>query len=55
MDPKKLVVLAVAVLMLFYVIVRPADAAQSVHEVLCLLEDAANGLFAFTKEFFAGI
>jgi hypothetical protein len=54
-DGKKLVILSVAALMLFYVIVNPADAACTVQQVLGLLEDGANGLFAFTKEFFADI
>lgn len=55
MDAKKLVILSVAALMLFYVIVNPADAACTVQQVLGLLEDGANGLFEFTREFFADI
>lgn len=53
-DGKKLAVLSVAALMLFYVVVDPAGAAGVVQDVLATLEDGANGLFAFAREFMAG-
>ena len=52
MDGKKLAILSVAALMLFYVIVNPADAACTVQQLLGILEDGANGLFAFFRNFF---
>lgn len=54
MDGKKLAVLSVAALMLFYVVVDPAGAACVVQDVLAILEDGANGLFAFARELMAG-
>lgn len=53
-DAKKLVVLSTAALMLFYVIVDPQGAACLVEDVLLILQDAANGLFSFFREFLAG-
>lgn len=52
MDAKKVAVLGVAALMLFYVIVNPTEAACTVQELLGMLEDAANGLFQFVDRFF---
>ncbi|MGH3470325.1 MAG: hypothetical protein ACRDQF_21615 [Thermocrispum sp.] len=53
MDAKKAAVLAVAALMLFYVVVDPTGAACVVEDVLVILQDAATGLFAFFREFLA--
>ncbi|MGH3451180.1 MAG: hypothetical protein ACRDQW_10725 [Haloechinothrix sp.] len=52
MDAKKTAVLAVAVLVLFFVISAPTQAADAAHTLLGALEDAAIGIVTFLKHLF---
>lgn len=54
MDAKKLAVLAVAVLLLFFVITQPGTSAQMVHNILSMLQDAAESLISFMSNLFNG-
>lgn len=54
MDAKKLAILAVAVLLLFFVITRPGDSADMVHSILGMLQDAAESLISFMSQLFNG-
>lgn len=53
MDAKKLAVLAVLAVLLFFVITAPKQAADAAHTVLGALEDAAIGIVSFFKNLFA--
>jgi hypothetical protein len=48
-DAKKVAVLGVAALALFYVIVNPTDAACLVEDLFAALEEGANRLFTFAE------
>lgn len=54
MDAKKLAILAVAVLLLFFVITQPSTSADMVHNVLGMLQDAAESLISFMSNLFNG-
>lgn len=54
MDAKKLAVLAVAVLLLFFVITQPSTSADLVHNILGMLKDAAESLITFVSQVFNG-
>lgn len=54
MDAKKLAILAVAVLLLFFVITQPGTSAQMVHSILAMLQDAAESLITFMSNLFNG-
>lgn len=53
MDAKKLIVGLVAVFVLFYLITEPTQSANTVHQVLGWLRDAAESLIVFIKQLFA--
>lgn len=54
MDAKKLAVLAVAVLLLFFVISQPDASANMIHNILGMLQDAAESLISFMSNLFNG-
>ncbi|MGH3449537.1 MAG: hypothetical protein ACRDQW_02200 [Haloechinothrix sp.] len=53
MDVKKVAIIVVAALLLFYVISNPAEAAGGVQTILGWLGDAANQIITFIEQLFA--
>lgn len=53
MDVKKLAILAVAAIILFYVITQPTQAGQAVQDILGWLRDGAEAIITFLKSVFA--
>lgn len=51
-DAKKLAVLAVTVLLLFFVITQPGTSAALVHNILGMLKSAAESLITFVSNVF---
>jgi len=52
-DVKKIVTLAVAAVVLFYVITQPSQAGQAVQGILVWLKDGAEAIITFMKSIFA--
>lgn len=50
---KKIVLLAVVALLLFYLITQPTQSAEGVQTVLGWLRDGADAIITFVKELFA--
>jgi hypothetical protein len=50
---KKIVLLAIVALMLFYLITQPQQSADAVHTVLGWLRDGADAIITFVKSLFA--
>ncbi len=53
MDIKKIVILAGAGIILFYVITQPSQAGQAVQEILGWLRDGAEAIITFLRSVFA--
>lgn len=53
MNAKKIGILAVAGIILFYVITQPTQAGQTVQEIFGWLEDGAEAIITFLRNVFA--
>lgn len=53
MNVKKIVLLAVVALLLFYLITQPTQSAEGVQTVLGWLRDGADAIITFVKSLFA--
>jgi hypothetical protein len=53
-DAKKVIVVGVAVLLLFFVITQPNTSAGLVHDLLGMLRSAAESLITFVSAVFRG-
>lgn len=54
MDVKKIGIVAVALLLLFFVITQPQTAAGIVHDILGVLQGAAEAVITFIGSLFSG-
>jgi hypothetical protein len=52
-NAKKIVMLAVVALLLFYLITQPTQSANAVHQVLGWLRNGADAIITFVKSLFA--
>lgn len=53
MNAKKIVLLAVVALLLFYLITQPTQSAEGVQTLLGWLRDGADAIITFVKSLFA--
>lgn len=53
MNVKKVLLLAVVALLVFYLITQPTQSANAVHSVLGWLRDGADAIITFVKSLFA--
>ncbi|TCO56547.1 hypothetical protein [Actinocrispum wychmicini] len=53
MNVKKIVLLAVVALLVFYLVTQPQQSANAVHSVLGWLKDGADAVITFVKSLFA--
>lgn len=53
MNVKKIVLLAVVALLVFYLVTQPQQSANAVHNVLGWLRDGADAVITFVKSLFA--
>jgi hypothetical protein len=52
-NAKKIILLAVVALLVFYLITQPTQSANAVHNVLGWLRDGADAIITFVKSLFA--